>query len=105
MIVSEVTNSISQEDSRYGISPWARPAGCRLAASASVEARRDYPRAAVRRAVPRHRRLGDRQCRPAIDPAQPGLLAAEPSVGGERLHPHLLRLPATRRATRRPARA
>ncbi len=33
------------------------------------------------------------------------LLAAEPAVGGERLHPHLRRLPAARRPPRRPARA
>ena len=37
----------------------------------------------------------DRQRRPAVHPACPELFPAEPAVGGERLHPHLRRVPSS----------
>ena len=56
---------------------------------------------AVRR---RPRRL-DRQRRPADDRQSARLLPGEPRLGGQRLRPHLRRLPAPRRSHGRPARS
>ena len=53
--------------------------------------------------VDRPRRV-DRQRRAALDRARAGLLAGQPLVGRQRLHADLRRLPAARRAPRRPAR-
>ena len=50
-------------------------------------------------------RRDDRECRAAVDPRRPRVLADLPGVGRERLSPHLRRLPAPRRPARRPVRA
>ena len=49
-------------------------------------------------------RRRDRERRPAVDPDRPRLLAGEPAVGGERLHPDLRRPAAARRPHGRSAR-
>src|SRR5207244_13516397 len=63
--------------------------------------RRDPPPAQPRPVHGRPRRL-DPEHRPAVDQARPPLQPAEPAMGRQRLHPHLRRLPAARRASGRP---
>ena len=61
-------------------------------------------RSAGRHAVRRRARRGDRQRRAPVHRHRARLLPTGPPVGGQRLRAHLRRLPAARRARRRPAR-
>ncbi len=62
------------------------------------------PRDRLPRAVHGRARRHRRQRGAALDPEGPALLVLEPAVGGQRVHADLRRLPAARRARRRPAR-
>ena len=57
-----------------------------------------------RGAVHGHPRRRDRERRAAVDPGRPRVLAAEPAVGDQRIRARVRRLPAARRAIRRPPR-
>ena len=58
----------------------------------------------LQRAVHGHPRRDDRERRAAVDPGRPEHVGVGPAMGGQRLHAHVRRLPAARRARRRPPR-
>ena len=79
-------------------------AGTRTAVVPQVSSRCPNAGAAPPHPVPRLPRRLDRERRFSIDQARARVLRTEPAVGRERLRAHLRRIPAARRARRRPRR-